>query len=382
MTTTTAIFSFLLIISLAALFKRRRPTTPFPPSLPRLPILGNFFQIPKQTTWEAYASWPRKFNSDLISVWVFGQHTIIINSKKAAQDLLEQRSAIYSDKLQTTMISLTGWDFSIVFLPYADKWRAYRRVFQRLFRESAISEYQPLQKTNVESLLRALYAQPNDVTETVRTNIAALTMNLVYGYDVVPGDPIVDCLDTASTMIVNALLPGAMIADALPALRYLPEWLPGMYFKRYARKCHNFVDQMIHAPMGFVRRKIADGTAKPSLISSMMGDNDANGEAFMGEIGAAIYTAMADTGNASRPGRHAAMSTLFISVAHLLAVFNTRPKKDEKGNNVPINVTYSGGASSRPSSFKCSFQLRDDKAKAMLEKIADNVPVSHNDSGF
>lgn len=43
---------------------------------------------------------------DVIYTRTFGQSTIILQSSKAADDLLEKRSANYSDKLVTEMIKL------------------------------------------------------------------------------------------------------------------------------------------------------------------------------------------------------------------------------------------------------------------------------------
>ncbi|TFY83605.1 hypothetical protein EWM64_g397 [Hericium alpestre] len=72
------------------------------------------------------------------------------------------------------------------------------------------------------------------------------------------------------------------------------------------------------------------------------------------------------------PGRNFAMSTLYMTVACLLSVFNIRPKKDEHGKDIPVNVTYTDGLSSRPSAFECDFQPRDANAERVLRDIVEN----------
>jgi hypothetical protein len=98
-----------------------------PPGPVPIPFLGNIFDIPAETYWVTYNEWAKKYGSeffffprhirwiddllssgegDLISVRAFGQLTVIINSAKAARELLGRRSSNYSTKPRLAMLEL------------------------------------------------------------------------------------------------------------------------------------------------------------------------------------------------------------------------------------------------------------------------------------
>jgi len=64
------------------------------------------------------------------------------------------------------------------------------------------------------------------------------------------------------------------------------------------------------------------------------------------------------------PGRHFVDTTLFITVASLLSVFNIEKGSDAKDG--PFSYTYTGGVISRPHSFPCSIVPRDKKSEELI----------------
>jgi hypothetical protein len=81
------------------LYRRLEPfhRLPLPPGPKPLPLLGNLFDIPTSREYEVYTGWGRDYG-DVVHVNVLGQHLIIINSIEAADELLDQRSTIYSSR--------------------------------------------------------------------------------------------------------------------------------------------------------------------------------------------------------------------------------------------------------------------------------------------
>ena len=95
--------------------KRRLP---YPPGPKSLPIIGCLCSIPSQEEWVTYKKWSEElgvrssrhlhlvrqaFNrplsgSDIVHAEVMGSHIVILNSMKVANELLEKRSSIYSDR--------------------------------------------------------------------------------------------------------------------------------------------------------------------------------------------------------------------------------------------------------------------------------------------
>jgi hypothetical protein len=112
---------FLLDISVAMLFLasirairdyRRRGGLTYPPGPRPLPIVGNLFDIPGDSSWLAYTQFSKSYGNslsfwesiltrnvgDIMSFRVFGQVVVVLNSIKVAKDLLEKNADIYSDR--------------------------------------------------------------------------------------------------------------------------------------------------------------------------------------------------------------------------------------------------------------------------------------------
>ena len=99
--------------------RRRNPARlPYPPGPKGYPIIGNLFDIPSAFIYKRFREMSRELgtfppcwsmlldtneqrtvvDSDLIHLQVFGFHLIVCNSKGIADDLLDKRSSIYSDR--------------------------------------------------------------------------------------------------------------------------------------------------------------------------------------------------------------------------------------------------------------------------------------------
>jgi hypothetical protein len=107
-----AILLFLAVIQ-AIRDHRRRRGLPYPPGPRPWPIIGNFLDVPKHSSWLAYTRFSKIYGAtfflsraspltgtigEIISFRVFGQVIIVLNSAKAAKDLLERRGDIYLDR--------------------------------------------------------------------------------------------------------------------------------------------------------------------------------------------------------------------------------------------------------------------------------------------
>ncbi|KAF8837982.1 hypothetical protein BDN67DRAFT_869041, partial [Paxillus ammoniavirescens] len=64
---------------------------------PRL-FSGNVHRLPRSEAWEVFAKWSVTFESPILFYRIFGRNVIVLNTFKAANDLLEARSSVYSDR--------------------------------------------------------------------------------------------------------------------------------------------------------------------------------------------------------------------------------------------------------------------------------------------
>ncbi|KAJ7118811.1 cytochrome P450 [Mycena epipterygia] len=63
-----------------------------------MPLVGNLFDMPSIFEWLTYMEWSKKYNSDILHLNVAGTSIIILSSLEAANDLLEKRASLYSDR--------------------------------------------------------------------------------------------------------------------------------------------------------------------------------------------------------------------------------------------------------------------------------------------
>lgn len=96
--------------------KMRNPAgLPYPPGPKGYPIIGNLFDIPNAFIYKRFHKMSRELSeyrdlllclsdeslrvdSDIIHLQVFSFHLIVCNTKSVADDLLDKRSYIYSDR--------------------------------------------------------------------------------------------------------------------------------------------------------------------------------------------------------------------------------------------------------------------------------------------
>jgi hypothetical protein len=88
--------------------------------------------------------------------------------------------------------------------------------------------------------------------------VAATIMSIMYGHDVSSSteDSYVKRVEQSVGTLSDALLPGAAIVNAIPALRYLPSWFPGVDFKPLALGVKELTRQLQDAPIDFVNKGI------------------------------------------------------------------------------------------------------------------------------
>ncbi|GJE84147.1 cytochrome P450 [Phanerochaete sordida] len=271
-TTFGIFFSLLLAITLLAKRQRHR----FPPGPRGYPVIGSVLQMPMQNAWLTYQRWGRDYGSDIIYLNVLGKHIYILNSANAVYDLLEKRSATYSDRVVTTMAhELVKWDKNFALLPYGDFWREHRKAFHRQFQPDMVPKYHSHMYKQARGLLGRLLAQPNALRKHLRLMAGATILGVCYGIDAQSeNDHYLQIIEQAVHSLNEVAKPGAYLVDFLPILKYLPTWMPGTQFKRDAATWRPQVDLMFDEPFDVVKQSLDDGTAVDSVCASLLSEMD------------------------------------------------------------------------------------------------------------
>ncbi|KAK7035796.1 cytochrome P450 [Favolaschia claudopus] len=258
-----------LLIALYTYFSQRaRSGLPLPPGPKKWPIIGNLLDMPSTFEWLTFMEWSKKYNSDVLHLNVAGQSIIVVSSAEAANELLEKRAGLYSDRARLPMVNeLMGWDFALAFMKYGDHWRAHRKLFHEVFNSVAAQNFRIKERQVTNELLKDLLEKPgHDILDHLRHMAAKIVMSIAYGIDVAPADdPYVELADKAVEGLVTAIVPGRFLVDAFPFLKYVPWWFPGAGFQRKAREWRRLSRGMLELPFAEAQAKIAAGTAPHSF---------------------------------------------------------------------------------------------------------------------
>ncbi|KAJ6475954.1 cytochrome P450 [Mycena vitilis] len=251
-----------------------------PPGPPGLPLIGNLLDVPKSQEWLAFMKMSQKYCSEIISLNIAGNTVIVLNSLAAVDALLEDKSAIYSDRPEFPMLNdLVGYHWHFAFMRYGPWWREHRKVFVQQFQPSEVVLHRPAELHAARVLLQQLLESPARRERHLRHMAAMVILSTVYGIDILPeDDPYVDISERALTAMAAAGNSGSFLVDYFPFLKYVPEFFPGAGFKKQAREWAEAVDAMPVVPYEFVKKSRAAGTAKPSIASRVLDEIENSGE--------------------------------------------------------------------------------------------------------
>lgn len=118
-------------------------------------FLGIFVSSRSKT--HAYMNWSKQYSSPTLSSEIFGQPIIVLNTVKAAIDLLDKKGAIYCDRPRFVLFEVMGWRKTLTFLRSGPEFRIHRRLLQKALTQGNIKQYRLLQETEVSVMLKIIF---------------------------------------------------------------------------------------------------------------------------------------------------------------------------------------------------------------------------------
>ncbi|TFK85205.1 cytochrome P450 [Polyporus arcularius HHB13444] len=295
----------LVIVLLRSRRSRRGRGLPLPPGPKPLPFLGNLLDIPKEQPWVTYRDWAEQYG-DIVGLQLPGdQLLIILHSHQAAIDLLDKRSATYSDRPKSVVVDLLGLSWNTPLVPYGEEWRRTRRASGQHFTPKVVSKHYPLLTQEVQRFLRLLRAEPARLRELMEFSFAAIMLKAMYGIEITPEDPkYVSLLHDALEAPIEALLPGSFLVEYIPVLRYVPAWVPGAGFQKKFARWRGLITDFLNLPFADAKQAWLRGEGYHSATHEMLeeisranlSEAEAADEERVARIGAAnAYAAGADS---------------------------------------------------------------------------------------
>ncbi|KAI0263094.1 cytochrome P450 [Gloeopeniophorella convolvens] len=279
--------------------RRRARKLSFPPGPKPLPIIGNLLDMPPGSEWVTYKQWGDLHGSDVVHVEVLGSHVVILNSIKAANDLFERRSSLYSDRpTMKAFTSLIHIDWSIALEEYGPRWRTWRRAFHEHLHPAAAHEYRPLELKASRLLLKNLLEAPEGFYEHLRHMTGRTILSVAYGIDAHErNDYYIDLAKKALDVVAKATEKGRLI-NLIPALVHFPAWFPGVGFKREADAWARSMDSIVEEPFLATKKAMSGSGAAPCIAASMLSrleGHDPEGEFAVKAVTADMCLAGTDT---------------------------------------------------------------------------------------
>ncbi|KAJ8495679.1 hypothetical protein ONZ45_g12756 [Pleurotus djamor] len=301
--TPTLVFVLLTLpVLLRLLRSKSRTGLSLPPGPKRLPIIGNLLVMPKTYQWAKYAQWSKEYNSDIVYLEVLTNPTIVLNSLASVQEILMRRSALSADKPQSTMIKLIGWDWNIGLLPYGAIWRTRRRLFWQEFNPSNSFLHHPSQLKYARQFLKDLLDDPSQFARHCHYTPASSMIEVAFGCGVEPkDDPTIIIAEKALHHFNESAISGTYLVDSLPILQYLPTWLPGAAFLRYARIAYQDAMDLLNIPFMQAKERMIRGEISPCVVTRAYARHgqpypeDLENERIIKEVSSMAYAGSADT---------------------------------------------------------------------------------------
>ncbi|KZT51048.1 cytochrome P450 [Calocera cornea HHB12733] len=313
--------ALVLLLALLVRILLRKPAAPLPPGPNAIPLLGNLvtpdsFRVPSKRYVDEYG--------DIMTFRVMGVPILVVNTREAATELLEKRTASTGGRMHQVMCDeLCGLASEPLRTNDLSLHRQYRRLFNFVLGPRTASAAWPLQVRETRRAALEILESPSQQKEHLRRYdssacfnpgchllrldcfaraIAAIVFELVYGLKIKSySDPMVRLANLGIQRLATILKPGSWIVDIIPQLRYLPDWFPGVGFLRIGKEYNADYFATRTLPYEQVKRELAEGTAKPCLTVTLIEEKEKEkcGEDVTKWIGFAVYFGGADTSAAA-----------------------------------------------------------------------------------
>uniref|UniRef100_P9WEI5 Cytochrome P450 monooxygenase claT n=1 Tax=Ampulloclitocybe clavipes TaxID=56467 RepID=CLAT_AMPCV len=279
----------LVVLVLSAHYVRRRMKS-LPPGPIGIPILGNMLDMPTHDEAQTIAGWSKKYG-DMIFVTIAGTPFLYLNGAKETMDLLDKRSALYSECDMGGLVPLTG---------YGDRFKLERRLMNQALSARAVEKWEPLVAEETNMMLKRILDAPERFIPHLRRMAGSLIFTSIYGYRVTSDDdPYVKAAEEFMSVSSHAILNGWLV-DFLPFLRHVP----GLTIHKKAAEWKIKMEEWVEKPHAMFKATLADNPDDNSFCRTLLFPEDghpidAETEERIKWVATSMYGAGSDTTVAS-----------------------------------------------------------------------------------
>ncbi|KAG2337220.1 cytochrome P450 [Suillus weaverae] len=284
-----------LVVALGLTRRRRYPLS-LPPGPRSLPFFGNALNLDTDRPWLTYTAWGKTYGKIIYS-HILGIDLIIINSETTARELLDKRSAIYSDRPVIRTNELAGLAFNTVLLPYGETLRQHRKIFHQVLRAEVSVSYHEMYSRYANELVINLLNASSDLQQQTEVYTGSLIMAVTYGHPARGSeDPFLARAHELVEIAKHVTTPErAAMFTAFPFLEKLPFSCFGGVFALMGRS-RELSQQLLNEPFNQVKAQMANGNASHSLVADFLSHaHDDDDEGTMKAVALTGYLAGTET---------------------------------------------------------------------------------------
>ncbi|OAG03879.1 cytochrome P450 oxidoreductase-like protein [Paraphaeosphaeria sporulosa] len=204
-----------------------------PPGPPTIPILGNAHQIPGQSVEKKFKEWADIYGP-IYSLKIGAGTLIMLNDKRTVHDLLDKRSAIYSERPKDQQM-MTALAENFAFWDANPAWRASRKIAAHFVSPKNLDEtVMAVQEAEASQLMHDLLNTPEDFFNHVKRVTASVASIVIFGFRA----PTPDSFWATVSSTPGTYLP----IEQFPILNYIPSFL--VPSKKRAKTCFDTVSSI------------------------------------------------------------------------------------------------------------------------------------------
>jgi len=269
-----------------------------------------------------WQKWAQQYGP-IYSVILGTKTMIVLSSDEVVKDLLDKRSAIYSDR-QDHYIGQTVLSGGNRFLMmhYGPTWRMIRKLCHSMFNIVKAESYVPYQDLENKQMLADLIDQPECFLNHIRRYSTSLTTQQIFGFRTTSSeDPkMIELFHNVEAFAEMIQGTGAAVLEVWPLLRWLPDFLAPD--KKRAKELHKKELKMYKGHRLDAKEKRRQGALRPCFCADMAKVQEAEG--FSDDL--AGYT----SGSMLEAGSDTTSNTLYGFVQAMLLFPDVQRKLQEE----------------------------------------------------